>query len=167
MYGFLVLSSTFVEWILHFFFFLFVIFIPFTLWEWLMNIYVYVCVCMLEKGGWGWLTLRTKCDWLTEYDRSADDVGFFLLFCYFFVLFFSFFCCLCLYIYLYDWGLKIITSIRSHHHHRHRNHPFCSFSLVFSQVSNAFWHRHWQHCCRRWPRNLWRHDRNRPWPWLP
>lgn len=61
----------------------------------------YICVCAWWGRGGGWLTLRTKCDWLTEYDRSTDDVGF-LLFCYFFFCFFLFFF-LCLYIYIFIW----------------------------------------------------------------
>lgn len=50
-----------------------------------------VCVCMVG----GWLTLRTKCDWLTEWQvHGWCFVGFLLFFCGF---------VFCLYIYIFIW----------------------------------------------------------------
>lgn len=120
-----------------------------------------VGVLVLEVVGDVGVELRTKCDWLTEWQVHGWCCCWFFLFVFVIFLFF-------IYIYIYMTGAwRSITSIRSHHHHHHRNPPFCSFSLASLRVSNASWHCHWKHCCRRWPRNLWRHDRNRPWPWLP
>jgi len=104
---------------------------------WMWSFVAWWCGCSLNK-------MRLT-DWLT-----GPPLMMLLLLCCVFV----------------DWGLKDQSSIRSHHRHHPRSRPVCSFSLVFSRALHVSWHRHWQHCCRRWPQNLWRHDRNRPWPWL-
>lgn len=59
---------------------------------------VCVCACWRRGGGVGW-RLEQNAIWLTEYDRSTDDVGFFLLFFCFVFFFFLLF----MFIYIFIW----------------------------------------------------------------